>query len=569
MSYIVLARKWRPLTFDEMVGQEHIGRTLKNAVRRGRVAHAFLFTGSRGVGKTSAARILAKCMNCDHGPTPDPCNKCPSCDEITTSRSLDVYEIDGASNTSVDDIRELRENIKYMARPGKRKIYIIDEVHMLSKSAFNALLKTLEEPPEHVVFIFATTEPHKVPETIQSRCQRYDFKRIPRRKIQDRMREIALEEGLTISDQALTWIAKAADGSMRDGQSLLDQVISYCGQEIADEAVAEILGIAGHELFMRISGAVLSQDAATCIRALDEMYQSGYDLAQFYKDLVDHFRDLLMARLLPKAGDVLDLSDVHIEELTQQAHSASVEDLQRMVSILIEAEGDILRSSSPKVGIEVTLIRMARVSRLQPLAHLLGKIEALERRFSRPPDTPNSSPQGPSPSRDKKADRDGLDTVPAGPSSPGPVPGNAPSDHWGQFLEAVTREREPLGLMLENVISWELGQDTLKVFCPEGSFLYEKLKQREVTDFLSRIVKDYFGNEREFLPCPVKANEKPATSPDPLRAVPDNNQSDSEDTDQAADPVREETMIPAVSEALEVFGGTITEVKRVEREGSL
>jgi len=247
MSYLVLARKWRPRTFDKMVGQEFISRTLKNAVQTDHVAHAFLFSGSRGVGKTSAARILAKCLNCDKGPTPEPCNDCSSCREIDDGRSLDVYEIDGASNTSVDDIRELRENIKYLPRPGKRRVYIIDEVHMLSKSAFNALLKTLEEPPEHVVFIFATTEPHKVPETIQSRCQRFDFRRIPRAKILERLQVMAQEEGYEIDERALSAVAKAADGSMRDAQSLLDQIISYCGPSVPGEAVAEILGIAGVE----------------------------------------------------------------------------------------------------------------------------------------------------------------------------------------------------------------------------------------------------------------------------------------------------------------------------------
>ena len=378
MSYLVLARKWRPRTFDKMVGQEFISRTLKNAVRTDHVAHAFLFSGSRGVGKTSAARILAKCLNCDKGPTPEPCNDCSSCKEIDDGRSLDVYEIDGASNTSVDDVRELRENIQYLPRPGKRRVYIIDEVHMLSKSAFNALLKTLEEPPEHVVFIFATTEPHKVPETIQSRCQRFDFRRIPRAKILERLQAMAKEEGYEIDERALSAVAKAADGSMRDAQSLLDQIISYCGPSVPDEAVAEILGIAGREYFYRISEAILGQDPGECIEALDEVYRSGYDINQFYQDLVEHFRSLLMARILPEPSSVLDMADGEIQELKKLAEQAGPEDLRRLVSILLKAEEDILRSSLPRMGLEITLIKMAHLGRLEPLEKILEKITSFE-----------------------------------------------------------------------------------------------------------------------------------------------------------------------------------------------
>ena len=518
------------------------------------------------MGKTSAARILAKCLNCDHGPTPEPCNRCPSCEEITASRSLDVYEIDGASNTSVDDIRELRENIKYMSRPGKRKIYIIDEVHMLSKSAFNALLKTLEEPPEHVVFIFATTEPHKVPDTIQSRCQRYDFKRIPQRKIQDRIREITADEAITISDQALSWIAKAADGSMRDAQSLLDQMISYCGHEVSDEAAAEILGIAGRELFMRISGAILNQDPGGCVRAIDDVYQYGYDLTQFYKDLVDHFRDLLMARIMPKASDVLDVPDSHADELKHQVQECSVEDLQRMLSILMEAEGDILRSSMPRVGLEVTLIKMARLSRLKPLVQILERLEAMARKIPHP-DTPGPPAPSPSPPRGEKAGRDAKGTAPSKQPAAQPAPVTDPSDKWEQFVQAVAQQRAVLGAQLENVISWELSPHALKVFCAEGSFMYEKLRQPDVKELLTRYVKEYFGDDRVFLACPAAATDPmQSTSSADKVAIP-GNESSAQTSEQALPSDEEEAkMIPAVKAAIEVFGGTITEVKRLDQK---
>ena len=252
MSYLVLARKWRPTHFDEVVGQGHVTQTHKNAIELDRVAHALLFTGSRGIGKTSCARILAKSLNCKEGPTVSPCGVCPSCQQIIAGTSVDVFEIDGASNNSVEQIREIRESVKFMPTHGRRKIYIIDEVHMLSTSAFNALLKTLEEPPDHVLFIFATTEPHKIPDTIISRCQRYDFKRIPERIIVDALMDIAKKESLEIEEEALFHVAREAQGGMRDSLSLLDQVIAFCGLEVTEAAVRDVLGIADRRLLWHL-----------------------------------------------------------------------------------------------------------------------------------------------------------------------------------------------------------------------------------------------------------------------------------------------------------------------------
>jgi len=274
MSYLVLARKWRPQTFDEIVGQEHIARTLSNALRSGKVAHAFLFTGLRGVGKTTAARILAKALNCEKGPTPTPCNACVNCQEITAGNAVDVLEIDGASNTGVDDVREIIENVRYQPAKSRFKIYIIDEVHMLSTSAFNALLKTLEEPPPHVKFIFATTDPHKVPHTIHSRCQRYDFKRIPLRLIADRLAHITRSEGVTISDRVLFLIAREGEGSMRDAQSLLDQVIAFAGKTVRDEDVGTALGLADRKVLYAVAEAIVERNPATLTGA--EGCSAGY-----------------------------------------------------------------------------------------------------------------------------------------------------------------------------------------------------------------------------------------------------------------------------------------------------
>ncbi len=269
MDYQVLARKFRPQRFDDVTGQEHVVRTLANAIGQGRIGHAYLFSGPRGVGKTSVARILAKSLNCETGPTATPCNVCPNCREITDGTSMDVREIDGASNRGIDEIRELRENVKFAPAAAKYKIYIIDEVHMLTREAFNALLKTLEEPPGHVIFIFATTENHKVPATILSRCQCYDFRRISLAQIAANLDRIAREEGLTVSPAALTWIAEAGDGSMRDAQSIFDQIISYAGPAIADDDVEELLGLADRKYLFRLSEAVLARNAGVCLTILE------------------------------------------------------------------------------------------------------------------------------------------------------------------------------------------------------------------------------------------------------------------------------------------------------------
>jgi DNA polymerase-3 subunit gamma/tau len=558
MSYLVLARKWRPRTFDKMVGQEFISRTLKNAVQTDHVAHAFLFSGSRGVGKTSAARILAKCLNCDKGPTPEPCNECSSCQEIDEGRSLDVYEIDGASNTSVDDIRELRENIKYLPRPGKRRVYIIDEVHMLSKSAFNALLKTLEEPPEHVVFIFATTEPHKVPETIQSRCQRFDFRRIPRAKILERLQVMAREEGYEIDERALSAVAKAADGSMRDAQSLLDQIISYCGPSVPDEAVAEILGIAGREYFYRISEAILGQDPGECIEALDEVYRSGYDINQFYQDLVEHFRNLLMARILPDPSSVLDMADGEIQELKKQAEQSGPEDLSRLVSILLKAEEDILRSSLPRMGMEITLIKMAHLGRLEPLEKILEKITSFEEAMP----SGSAALRVPAPSAPGKKARTRSAEAPAPSTGPRPrLPWNAP-DAWQRFVDTVRRDRAMTAALLDDVGHWEVKEDAVKVFCEKGTFLFDQFDSQETKTLLSKSARECFGEAVRFEVCVAKGLKDSKATPSGeqeaggAKARPSPSEVDEARNDQT------------VKTALEVFHGTIKDVKLFGSENS-
>ncbi|MGD2124904.1 MAG: DNA polymerase III subunit gamma/tau [Desulfobacteraceae bacterium] len=381
MAYEVLARKWRPQLFQEVIGQEHVAQTLTNAIKAGRLAHAYLFSGARGVGKTSVARILAKAVNCVEGQPGIPCNTCHSCIEITNGSSVDVQEIDGASNRGIDEIRELRENIKYMPSSSRFRVYIIDEVHMLTLPAFNALLKTLEEPPSHVKFIFATTEPHKVPVTILSRCQKFDFKRIPFGQIVKQLEKIAAEEGIEISKSGLALIAREAEGSMRDAESLLDQVVSYTGSKVEDKHITEILGIIDRALIFDTSQAILAGSTQKCLDIIERIYNYGYDIKEFYRALMDQFRNLLVTQL-GSPEDLLDMLDSDREALTHQAEMAGKQKLQQILNFLIVREENLRFTSHPRLVLETIMIKLCQLGEALAFDELLKKIEALERRLS-------------------------------------------------------------------------------------------------------------------------------------------------------------------------------------------
>ncbi|WKZ32694.1 MAG: DNA polymerase III subunit gamma/tau [Thermodesulfobacteriota bacterium] len=394
-SYQVIARKWRPGVFDEVVGQAHVTRTLRNAIASGRIAHAYLFSGPRGVGKTTAARILSKCLNCSGGPTADPCNECPSCRGVALGSSVDVLEIDGASNNSVDNIREISDSVRYVPSEGKYKVYIIDEVHMLSTAAFNALLKTIEEPPPHAVFIFATTEVHKIPATILSRCQRFDFKRIPFRDIQSRLVEIAGREGINFEDKALYLIAREADGSMRDSQSLLEQALAFSGGELREADVAEALGLMARTVLYELSEAVIGKDTGACLNIVEKVYNFGYDFKKALSDLLEHVRDLAVLKATGESA-LLDLPDSEIERLRAISERVGHERLQMIFTVLSKGYEEVSRSAHPRYALEMALLRAAHLDELEPLGSVMERLESLALRLGPGPGS-GSVPSAPKP----------------------------------------------------------------------------------------------------------------------------------------------------------------------------
>ncbi len=427
MSYVVLARKWRPQSFEDLVGQEHVSTTLANAIARDRVAHAFLFTGVRGVGKTTSARILAKALNCVHGPTAKPCQVCAPCTEITVGADVDVQEIDGASYNGVDEVRRLQESLPYRPSRDRFKIFVVDEVHMLSNAAWNAFLKTLEEPPPHVKFIFATTEVHKVPVTILSRCQRYDFKLISAQAIAARLRWVLEQEKIPADDPAIGAIAREAAGSMRDAMSLLDQVIAWVGtsgDRITGEGVAKVLGVADRLVLHRLADALVGGDPATCLRIVGELAQEGYDLPHVARDILAHLRDLVVAKVCDEPGPLLDLGDAEIADVKALAARADGDDLTRLHQGFSRAFDDIVRSGQPRASLEMALVRLARRPPLLPIDELLRRLGDLERRIAggggpppaAGPDRPPPRPAAPqSPPRRSASPAEALPSEPARP----------------------------------------------------------------------------------------------------------------------------------------------------------
>ncbi|HXV79070.1 MAG TPA: DNA polymerase III subunit gamma/tau [Candidatus Binatia bacterium] len=555
MSYLVLARKWRPQRFDDIAGQEHITRTLSNAIRSNRIAHAYLFTGVRGVGKTTAARILAKALNCEKGPTPDPCNQCTACEEITRGNCIDVLEIDGASNRGIDEIRQIIDNSRYQPAQCRFKIYVIDEVHQVTKDAFNALLKTLEEPPPSVKFILATTEPHRLPETILSRCQRYDFRRISLREIVRRLDEISRQEGLNVTEGALVLIAREAEGSMRDAQSLLEQVLacvepsSERREETAvdERMLEEILGLAERQVLYDLSNSVIQENPRRCLELVANVVMVGRDLGRLSRDLVEHFRNLLVLRLIQDRGQtedrdlrssvpdqLLDLPDQEIEDLRRQVADLSIETLLDYFDFMAAGDEDVNRSSNPRFALETVLVRLATLPKTLPVAQLLERLEKLEKSLPESGKTPSAQAEG------TQKPQVGASVAPAAV----PFAGDREA-LWRSFVAFVGKERKFLASHLEGGTALELPPGRLRIGVTERLHL-NYLQDAEHLSLLKNLAQRFFGNDVAVDITSAEA-ESAARKDEPA---------------EAATVSPEDQGSPAVREALRIFGGSIKTVRR-------
>ena len=465
MAYLVLARKWRPQVFEDLVGQEPIARILQNAISHNKVGHAYIFSGPRGVGKTTTARILAKALNCEKGPAVQPCGVCPSCLAISDGSSVDVSEIDGASNTGVDNIRELRERIRYAPSGSRNKVYIIDEAHMLSTSAFNALLKTLEEPPPHVIFVLATTDPKKIPATVLSRCQHLPFRRISGQKIKDRLKFISDSDGIKATDSALEMVARAADGSMRDSLTILDQIASF-SEDITEAEVKDLLGITDVGTLALLAEAVIEGDRKTVLTAIAELTESGTDVKIFAKDMLQFIRDLLVLKIVGDAGDIVDLSEEEAAAMLALKDKTTEEHIALILSELIKAEPGIRSAFFPRIALEMTLVRLSLLSHFKSIDEALRTVQG---------HTPGASESAPraaiqaSPARtlagnykkplvainpeDTKPKTTTSRTVSATVSAPGPAAVKKYSsiaDIWEDVLKNLDETNHPLACKLRD-----------------------------------------------------------------------------------------------------------------------
>ena len=494
-AYQVIARKYRPQRFEEVVGQDHVTHTLAQAIQRRRIAHAYLFCGPRGTGKTTLARIFAKCLNATDGPRTDFAEDDPRCQEITEGRCLDVMEIDGASNRGIEEIRELRDTIHYAPAAAPFKIYIIDEVHMLTKEAFNALLKTLEEPPPHVKFMFATTEPEKVLPTILSRCQRFDLRRIPDAQIMRQLGQIASSEGIEIEPEALQAIARGADGGMRDAQSTLDQLISFCGERIGETDVLSMFGLTSRDQILSLAGAMVDRDSAAVLRSLDQLIDQGKDLGRLLADLQDHFRHLLLHKISGSEAPLGELSEASLQSIQQQGEILNTGQILRLLDNLNRTESRLREATAKRIAVEVGLIRASESLDHREIDDIIKALRKLKEQ----PDAPASQASSPTPPRPKpkKTVSSGAAAEPSVTPQPkkststpdtsqeAPSPSTSgevmdPKKAWQGVLELASKENPFLHSYLVNGQPIEMGHGRLTIgFAPSLADQIEMVDQKK------------------------------------------------------------------------------------------
>lgn len=570
MSYQVIARKYRPQSFQEIVGQKHITQTLNNALKNNRIPHAILFTGPRGTGKTSSARILAKALRCPNSVTDEhgalvPCHKCDSCIEIAESRSVDVIEIDGASNNGVDSIRELRETVGYMPSQGKYKIFIIDEVHMLSGSAFNALLKTLEEPPDHIIFIMATTEVHKIPQTILSRCQRFDFRRIGLKEISEHLAEICTAEKIQFEKEALWLIAKQGDGSMRDSQSLLDQVISFSNGPLTKEKTQEILGLTDRHLLFETLACILDRNSQGMIELLKKMRMTATDPELFMTELIELSRHLLVVKTAGvEALSIVEIPESEFQELATFTQKSSSEDIHHLFDLLLKAIQDLSKSQDSYIVLEVLLLRLATSPRIEDLLTLLKGAPLATGAHSPTPQPQTRAPEQPrSMALNKTVGATATMTAPvtSTPVKPAPqtgfVNGKTPEDRWLMFTERVRATDSLFGAKLENLIFVkEVDQKLMLGVSKSNGFLKDLMSDPENRKKMQGFVDSFWGNGYSFTVS--TSGETQGTSAQAMVQ---------KKTAQSDEIVKQKVMNdPKVLAAQRVFQGTVKSVTEIKSD---
>ncbi|ACG74907.1 DNA polymerase III, subunits gamma and tau [Anaeromyxobacter sp. K] len=601
MAYLVLARKYRPQRFGEMSGQEHVVRTLSNALKTGQLAHAFLFTGPRGVGKTTTARLVAKALNCEKGPTAEPCGVCTPCVEIAEGRAVDVVEIDAASNNGVDNVRDIVEAVKYRPARDRFKVFVVDEVHMLSQGAFNALLKTLEEPPPHVKFVLATTDVHKVPETILSRCQRFDFRRLTLQQIADQLAKVAAEEGMRLSPAALALVARQAEGGMRDALSLLDQVRAACGDAPGDDAVAEALGAVDAAAVSRIAGALVGRDGAALLREIEALHDRGLEVKRLAEELVRHLRNVVVAKLVPQAP--IDLPDAELAEVRAQAAAADAAQLTRLFDLAQRAVVDVKLAEQPRYALEVALLEGVFLAPGAQVSELVARVEALARGAPLPPPraagpatpaAPAAPPSGSAPPAPPAAPTRGAAAAsgwrdlpafgtpgcaagsapaepepeprpaPPAPAAPAADPGAAASaaDRWRAVVEQVEQESPTAAASLKQAALLGLGEGEVRVQLPPG--FHAQSAERKRGD-IEAVFGRFFGRPTRLALTVAALPAAPAAAAAPPgAAAPSIAASDAAERMARSARVRETARAhPNIQEAVRVLDGAIDRIEEL------